>query len=62
MALHAPSDEESGDDEFKDGAEDKQHAHEHPNIQEGDVGYLRYILANLWRIIITENVQVDVPS
>ena len=51
MALLASLDKHSGNDELKDATEDKQHAHEHPNVKEGDVGNSRNILTHLWRKI-----------
>ena len=41
----------SGNDELKDATEYEQHAHEHPNVKEGDVGNSRNILTHLWRKI-----------
>ena len=54
MGLLASPEEYCGNDELKDAAEDKQHAHEHPDVQEGDVRNARNILANLKRIVFIE--------
>ena len=54
LALPARLDKHSGNDELKDATKDKQHAHEHPDIKEGNVGNSRNILSHLKRDVICE--------
>ena len=38
ISLPTSPNKDGGDDELKDAAEDKDHAEEHPDVKEGDVG------------------------
>lgn len=38
--------ENGGYDELDDATENKQHTHEHPDVQEGDIGHSRDILTD----------------
>ena len=50
MTFLSTPDEDCGNDELKDAAEDKQHADEHPDVLEGDVGHHGHVLSDLVRI------------
>ena len=41
--------ENGGYDELDDATENKQHTHEHPDVQEGDIGHSRDILTDLMK-------------
>ena len=43
----ARTDVDRDDDELKDAGKDEDHAHEHPDVQEGDIGHPGYILSHL---------------
>ena len=56
LILLPSLDEYCDNDKLKDAAKDKQHAHEHPDIKEGNVGNSRNILSHLKReYVICEN-------
>ena len=57
ISLPASPDEDSGDDELKDATEDKDHAEEHPDVKEGDIGDPGDTLPDLTRrMIMTNNI------
>ena len=43
----ARTDVDRDDDELEDAGEDEDHADEHPDVQEGDIGHPGYILSHL---------------
>ena len=46
----ARTDVDSDDDELKDAGKDEDHADEHPDIQEGNIGDPGYILSGLHKL------------
>ena len=55
ISLPTSPDKDSGDDELKDAAEDKDHAEEHPDVKERDVGDPGDTLPDLTRRMILTN-------
>ena len=62
LTFLSTPDEDCDNDELKDAAEDKQHADEHPDVQEGDVGNPRHVLPDLVRIFTIYSVPYDLPT
>ena len=63
LAFPARSEEDGDDDELKDTTEDKEHADEHPDVKEGDVGNTRNILSNLKELdVCQQNQMCYLPS
>ena len=62
LTFLSTPDEDCGNDELKDAAEDKQHADEHPDVQEGDVGHPGHILSDLVRIFTLYSGPYDLPT
>ena len=62
LTFLSTPEEDCGNDELKDAAEDKQHADEHPDVQEGYVGHPGHILPNLIRIFTIYSGPYDLPT